>query len=71
MWDSPTLHRMFLERAQKHLGDTDKSKVGVLLVGHGQPDEWDREFASETEQELEFRRYILDLFEQDGFHRRS
>jgi sirohydrochlorin ferrochelatase len=69
MWDSPTLHRMFLERAQEHLGGTDKSNVGVLLVGHGQPDEWDREFASETEHELQFRRYILDLFEQDGFHR--
>jgi sirohydrochlorin ferrochelatase len=69
MWDSPTLHRMFLERAYEHLGDTDKRKIGVLLVGHGQPDEWDREFATETEHELQFRRYILDLFEQDGFHR--
>jgi len=69
MWDSPTLHRMFLERARQHLGDTDKRKIGVLLVGHGQPDEWDREFASETEHELQFRRYILDLFEQDGFCR--
>jgi protoheme ferro-lyase len=67
MWDSPTLHCMFLERAQKHLDGTDKSNVGVLLVGHGQPDEWDREFVSETEHELQFRRYILDLFEQDGF----
>ena len=69
MWDSPTLHCMFLERAHEHLGDTDKRKIGVLLVGHGQPDEWDREFASETEHELQFRRYILDLFEQDGFQR--
>jgi protoheme ferro-lyase len=67
LWDSPTMHRMFLERAHKHLGGLDKSKIGVLLVGHGQPDEWDREFASETENELQFRRYILDLFEQDGF----
>ena len=69
MWDSATLHRMFLERAHEHLGETDKSKIGVLLIGHGQPDEWDREFASETEHELQFRRYILDLFEQDGFQR--
>jgi protoheme ferro-lyase len=69
MWNSFSLHRMFLERAQKHLDGTDKSNVGVLLVGHGQPDEWDREFASETEHELQFRRYILDLFEQDGFQR--
>ncbi len=67
LWDSPTLHRMFLERAQKHLGDTNKSKVGILLVGHGQPDEWDREFATETEHELQFRYHILELFEQNGY----
>jgi protoheme ferro-lyase len=69
LWDSPTLHRMFLERTRLHLGDTDRKRVGVLLVGHGQPDEWDREFATETEHELQFRYHILDLFEQDGFKR--
>ncbi len=69
MWDSPTLHRMFLERARQHLGDTDKRGVGVLLVGHGQPDEWDHEFATETEHELQFRYHILDLFKKDGFQR--
>ena len=67
LWDSPTLHRMFLERAREHLSDTDKSKIGVLLVGHGQPDEWDREFATETEHELQFRYQILKLFEQNGY----
>jgi len=67
LWDSPTLHRMFLERAREHLSDTDKSKIGVLLVGHGQPDEWDREFATETEHELQFRYQILELFEQNGY----
>ena len=69
LWDSPTLHRMFLERTRQHLGDTDRRRVGVLLVGHGQPDEWDREFATETEHELQFRYHILGLFEQDGFQR--
>ena len=67
LWDSPTLHRMFLERASEYLGDTEKTKVGVLLVGHGQPDEWDRIFTKETEHELQFRRYIMELFIQDGF----
>ena len=67
LWDSPTLHRMFLERVREHLGDTDKSKIGVLLVGHGQPNEWDREFATETEHELQFRYQILELFEQNGY----
>jgi protoheme ferro-lyase len=67
MWDSATLHRMFVERVNANLGGTDKEKVGVLLVGHGQPDEWDREFATETEHEIQFRRSILTLLEQDGF----
>jgi sirohydrochlorin ferrochelatase len=67
MWDSLTLHRMFVERARSNLGETSKAKTGVLLVGHGQPDEWDREFATETEHEIQFRRSILKLLEQDGF----
>jgi sirohydrochlorin ferrochelatase len=67
LWDSPTLHRMFVQRALNNLGETDKTRAGVLLVGHGQPDEWDREFATETEHEIQFRRYILELFEQEGF----
>ena len=40
----------------RNIGDTPKSKVAMLLVGHGQPDEWDVEWATETEQEIGFRR---------------
>jgi protoheme ferro-lyase len=36
-------------------------------VGHGQPDEWDIEFPTETEQELLFREKILALFIEDGY----
>ena len=48
-------------------GDTDKSKVGILLVGHGQPDEWDVEWSTETEQEIGFRKDVLKLLEADGY----
>jgi len=65
--DSKTLQSMFLHRANQHLGDIPKEKVGVLLVGHGQPDEWDAEWATETEQELGFRREVFKLFEADGY----
>ena len=71
LWDSPTLHRMFLERLRANLGETERSRAGVLLVGHGQPDEWDREFATETEHEIQFRRFILDRLEEDGFRREN
>ena len=43
LYDSETLQSMFVHRANAHIGDTDKSKVRTLLVGHGQPDEWDVE----------------------------
>jgi protoheme ferro-lyase len=67
MWDSTQLHTMFLQRANDNLDKSEKSQVGVLLVGHGQPDEWDQEFATETEHENQFRRSILKLFENDGY----
>jgi sirohydrochlorin ferrochelatase len=67
LWDSQELHRLFLQRANNNLGGMDKSRVGVLLVGHGQPDEWDREYATETEHEIQFRRSIMDLLASDGY----
>ncbi|MCU0520857.1 MAG: ferrochelatase [Anaerolineae bacterium] len=71
LWDSATLHRAFLEKANAAIGDTDPADVGVLLVGHGQPDEWDREFATETEHELEFRRRVLELLAENGYDREN
>jgi hypothetical protein len=67
LWDSATLHRMFLDKVEAATGDTDRSKVGVLLVGYGQPAEWDREFATETEQEIAFRQSVLDLLAEHGY----
>jgi sirohydrochlorin ferrochelatase len=67
LWDSATLHRMFVQRALANLGETEKTKVGVLLVGHGQPDEWDRLFTKQTEHEVQFRRFIMGLLNQAGF----
>jgi sirohydrochlorin ferrochelatase len=67
LWDSETLRSMFVSRANDQIGDTDKSSVGVLLVGHGQPDEWDVEWPTETEQEIRFREEVLQLFEADGY----
>jgi sirohydrochlorin ferrochelatase len=67
MYDSELLQNMFVERANAHLDGTDKSKVGVLLVGHGQPDEWDVEWATETEQEIGFREEVLARLQADGY----
>jgi sirohydrochlorin ferrochelatase len=62
---------MFVHRANAHVGAADRSKVGVLLVGHGQPDEWDEEWPTETEQETSFREDVLGLFEADGYRKEN
>ena len=67
LYDSDTLQSMFVERAKENIGETEVADVGVLLVGHGQPDEWDIEWATETEQELGFREAVLEKFEQAGY----
>jgi protoheme ferro-lyase len=67
LWDSATMHRMFVEKANAAIDDTDKSKVGVILVGHGQPDEWDKKFPTETAHELKFRESALALLAADGY----
>ncbi len=67
LWDSDSLRRMFVARANDHLDGTDKADVAILLVGHGQPDEWDAEWGTETSQEVAFRQGILDLLVSDGF----
>jgi len=71
LYDSKTLQSMFVHRTNANIGDTDKSKVGVLLVGHGQPDEWDVEWPTETEQEISFREDVLKMFEEDGYRREN
>lgn len=67
MWSSDLLRSVFLEKVYAHMGNTPKEKVAIALVGHGQPDEWDVEWATETEQEMAFRKEIMDLFVADGF----
>jgi sirohydrochlorin ferrochelatase len=67
LWDSSTLQSMFVVRANANLGSIPKDRTAVLLVGHGQPDAWDVLWPTETEHELEFRRRVLRLFEQDGY----
>jgi protoheme ferro-lyase len=67
LYDSQTLKSMFVNRANANIGNTDKAKVGILLVGHGQPDEWDVEWPTETEQELSFRYDVLEMLAADGY----
>lgn len=71
MWSSDLLKSAFLEKVDARIGNTPKDQVAVALVGHGQPDEWDVEWATETEQEMQFREEIMALFVADGFKREN
>ena len=67
LWDSIPLQQSFVVKLDAALDGTDKAKVGVILVGHSQPAEWDREFPTATEHELRFREEILKRLEADGY----
>lgn len=67
LWNNESLQQMFVLRANTHLDGTDKSKVGILLVGHGQPDDWDAIYPTQTEQENAFRVQVRERLIQDGY----
>lgn len=69
LYDSEKLKNMFVDRANKNLGGIPKDQVGVLLVGHGQPDEWDQEWPTETAHEIGFREDVLDKLVENGYQR--
>ncbi len=71
MWSSDLLKSVFLEKVYEHMEGLSKDEVAVAFVGHGQPDEWDVEWATETEQEMQFREELIDLFVSEGFKREN
>jgi hypothetical protein len=71
LWDSETMYRMFVERVEANLDGADRANVGVLLVAHGQPEEWDEIWPLQTEHEMEFGSRILDQFEAVGYRREN
>jgi sirohydrochlorin ferrochelatase len=71
LWDSELLRSVFPEKVYARMGNLPKEKVAIALIGHGQPDEWDVQWATETEQEIAFRQEITELFVKEGFNREN
>ena len=71
LWDSDLLRSAFLEKVYARMGNLPREKVAIALIGHGQPDEWDVEWATETQQERAFRQEIMELFVKEGFIREN
>jgi protoheme ferro-lyase len=67
LYDSKTLQELYINKVISSVSSTDKNKTGIVLVGHGQPPEWDKEFYTETQQENSFRQDILKQLESNGY----
>jgi len=71
LWDSELMYQMFVDRVNANRGNTDKAKTGVLLVAHGQPEEWDELWPLQTEQEMLFGERVLERLVADGYRREN
>jgi sirohydrochlorin ferrochelatase len=67
LWDAEALQQMFVERANENLGDVTKDQVGIVLVGHGQPNDWDAIYPTQTEQENSFRTQVRQRLTEAGY----
>lgn len=67
LWDTEELQQMFVARTDAHLNGVEKSKVGILLIGHGQPQDWDAIYPTQTEQEDLFRQQVRQRLIQAGY----
>lgn len=71
LWDSETLQQMYVDRVNAQVGDADRSQIGVLLVAHGQPDEWDQIWPLQTEHEMLFGDRIIEGLVAAGYSREN
>lgn len=71
LWNSKTLMEAFIDKIDQRLGGTPKEKIAVALIGHGQPVEWDKEWPTLTEQEINFRERIIEMLITDGFRKEN
>lgn len=67
LWDSEALQNVFVERAREMTGSMDTSKVGILLVGHGQPVEWEEIYPAQNRQETQYREAIQKRLIEAGY----
>lgn len=67
LYDSKILQRLYVESVNSNSSAAGKDNTGVILVGHGQPEEWDKEFPTETQHEMSFKKAILKLLENEGY----
>lgn len=67
LWNSATLIEMFVRQTEQVRRSLPREQVGILLVAHGQPQEWDTLYPKQTRQETDFRLAIRDRLVQEGY----
>jgi protoheme ferro-lyase len=64
---SDLLQNVFVARANELSYGLNKSDLGILLVGHGQPAEWEAIYPEQNLQESQYREGIRDKLIADGY----
>ena len=58
--NSDLLHEVFVNRANELSFGFQKTDIGIILVGHGQPDEWEELYPEQNLQEDQYRGFIRE-----------
>ncbi len=67
LWGSSDIARAVAEAVLASVPEADRSSTGVVLVGHGQPWQWDRTHPAGSEQETYFAQRVRALLLDGGF----
>ncbi len=67
LWSSDSLQNVFVERANEMVVNINHSEVGILLVGHGQPTEWETLYPDQNKQEDQYRNAIREKLIMNGY----
>ncbi len=67
LWSSSGVARAVADRVLASVPAPDRGTTGVVLVGHGQPWQWDREYPAGSEHETYFAQRVRALLLEEGF----
>jgi protoheme ferro-lyase len=67
LWGSVPIANMLVDRVEEAAGSTPRDRCGVILTGHGQPPEWQRDHPSAEEHETFFHQRIRMGLLEAGF----
>jgi protoheme ferro-lyase len=67
LWSRTGVARAVADTVLASIAPADRATTGVVLVGHGQPWQWDREYPAGSEHETYFAQRVRALLVEAGF----